>query len=170
MCNADKSIDRIDEYMIEYVKMSREHIDGLVKVEEQCFNSGFARQTFEKELENKLSTYVVALKDAQVVGYAGLWNICGEADIMNVGVCPDFRRMGIARGMLKKLIELCGGMQVFSINLEVRKSNYAAQKLYKKMGFEEVGIRPKYYENTEDAVLMKFDFKKEGNEDEDTCN
>ena len=106
--------------MIEYVRMCREHIDGMIEVEEQCFNSGFARQTFEKELENKIAIYVVALNGNTVAGYAGMWNICGEADIMHVGVHKDFRRQGIASGMLEKLIEIGEKEGVFAVNLEVR--------------------------------------------------
>lgn len=161
LCQADKSVGGKDEYMIEYVEMSREHMDGLIEIEEQCFNSGFAKQTFEKELENKISMYVTAVENKKVLGYAGLWNICGEADIMHVGVHKGFRRMGLAYGMLNRLIELCKENEIFAINLEVRKSNLAAQGLYKKLGFEEVGLRKKYYDNTEDAVLMKLDLEKD---------
>ena len=146
--------------MIEYMRMCREHIDGMIEIEKQCFDSGFARQTFEKELENKIAIYVVALKNGVIAGYAGLWNICGEADIMHVGVGKEFRRQGIAFEMLKRLIEICNEESVYEVNLEVRKSNDAAQKLYEKLGFERVGLRKNYYEGTEDAVLMKLDLEK----------
>lgn len=141
--------------MIEYVKMNRCHIEGMVEVEEQCFASGFARKTFEKELENKIAVYVVAEETGKVLGYAGLWNICGSADIMNVGVRRDSRRCGIGTEMLKRLIEICRSDGVFEINLEVRTSNTAARRLYFELGFEEVGLRKGYYDGTEDAVLMK---------------
>lgn len=170
MCHADKNIDRKDGFMIKYEKMSREHMDGLIEVEEQCFNSGFARQTFEKEFENKIAIYVSALEGEMIVGYAGLWNICGEADIMHIGVRKDFRRRGIAYGMLGWLIEMCREQKVFAINLEVRKSNEAARALYRKLGFEEIGMRKNYYDGTEDAVLMKLDLEKDDKENEDTCN
>ena len=143
--------------MIKYVKMCERHIDGMIEIEEQCFSSGFARKTFEKELQNKLSVYVVAEEDEKVIGYAGLWNICGEADIMNVGVHRDFRRRGVAYEMIKYLIELAEEDGAFAVNLEVRKSNSAARALYKKLGFYEIGIREKYYDGKEDAVLMKLD-------------
>lgn len=141
--------------MIEYIPMQRRHIDGLVEIEEQCFNSGFARKTFEKELENKIAVYFVAEIGEKPVGYVGLWNICGAADIIDVAVHKDFRRQGIGEKLIGKLIECCKNEDISEINLEVRISNLAAQNLYKKMGFSEVGQRPNYYENRETAILMK---------------
>ncbi len=155
--------------MIEYVPMQRRHIDGLVEIEEQCFNSGFARKTFEKELENKIAAYFVAENDGKPVGYAGLWNMCGAADIMDVAVHKDFRRQGIGEALIEKLIEYCKNEDISEINLEVRMSNLAAQSLYKKMGFMEVGQRPNYYENRETAILMKKILMEE-KQDENTCN
>ncbi len=141
--------------MIDYVPMTSQHIDDLVKIEEQCFNSGFAKATFQKELENKIAFYVVAVCDGVAVGYAGLWNMCQSADIMNVGVSPDFRRQGIAEGMIAELEKFCRNSKIFEINLEVRVSNTPARQLYKKMGFCEIGIRKGYYDGKEDGIFMK---------------
>lgn len=154
--------------MIEYVKMKREHIDGLVVVEEQCFNSGFARKTFEKELENKIAEYIVAVCDGMILGYAGLWNICGTADIIDVAVHKDFRRQGIAQKMMEKLIDICKEKEISEINLEVRESNFAAQSLYSGLGFEKCGERANYYKDRETAILMKKEIKEKS--DEDTCD
>ncbi len=141
--------------MINYVPMTSQHIDDLVKIEEQCFNSGFAEATFQKELENKIAFYVVAEHDGMAVGYAGLWNMCQSADIMNVGVSPDFRRQGIAERMIAELEKFCRNSGIFEINLEVRVSNTPARQLYEKMGFCEIGIRKGYYDGKEDGVFMK---------------
>ena len=154
--------------MIEYVKMEPRHIDGMVEVEEQCFNSGFARKTFEKELDNKIAEYVVAVSDGTVLGYAGFWNICGIADIIDVAVHKDFRRQGIARKMMYELDSICEEKKISEINLEVRESNLAAQSLYEGLGFRVCGRRPNYYENRETAILMKKEIKEKS--DEDTCN
>ncbi len=141
--------------MIEFVPMKKEHIQGLVEIEEQCFNSGYAEKTFLKELENKIAVYIVAINEEAVIGYIGLWNICGGADIIDVAVHKDYRRCGIGEGLIQKMLEICKNENIFEINLEVRASNIAAQNLYKKMGFTEVGFRKLYYENKEDAILMQ---------------
>lgn len=155
--------------MITFLKMEKSHIPGMTKVEEECFNSGFAAKTFEKELENKIAIYFVALCENKVLGYAGLWNICGTADIIDVAVGKDFRRQGIAEALLKKLFEECGKLEIKDINLEVRKSNEPAIALYKKLGFCENGLRKRYYENKEDAILMQKVLKK-GETNENSCN
>lgn len=155
--------------MIEIVPMNRSHIDGMVMVEEQCFNSGYARKTFEKEIENKIAIYFVAVKEDEVVGYVGLWNICGTAEIIDVAVHQDYRRQGVAKRLLEAMIDECERQGIFEINLEVRESNSGARELYKKLGFLENGLRKNYYENKETAILMQKKLLK-GETDEDTCN
>lgn len=147
--------------MISYLPMKEEYIDGMVEVEKQCFNSGFAEKTFKKELKNKIAMYVVAIDGDNVLGYAGLWNICGVADIIDVAVHRDFRRLGIAYNMLVTLIKAVRASGASEINLEVRVSNGAAQALYHKLNFEIVGQRPNYYQNRETAILMKRIFTEE---------
>ncbi len=155
--------------MIDYVPMKSEHIDGMVVVEEQCFNSGYAKKTFEKELENKIARYFVAIYNGEVVGYAGYWNACGVADIIDVAVHRDFRRINVGSCLVARMIYACRQENVQEMNLEVRVSNTAAIGLYQKMGFSMVGKRKNYYENKEDAYLMQIDFGK-GENNEDTCN
>lgn len=150
--------------MIEYTLLKKEHIDELCEIEKQCFNSGYAKRTFEKELENKLSVYYVAMLSGKAVGYAGIWNICGEAEVISVAVGKEFRRRGIARGLMKKLIEKCGETGVYAIHLEVREKNAAARALYEGLGFEYDGLRKGYYEGKEDAALMTLKIKKEDRE------
>lgn len=155
--------------MIEYERMKPCHIDGMTEIEKQCFDSGFARKTFERELENRIAAYIVATEHGRVVGYVGAWNICGTVDIMNVGVGCGFRRRGIASELLRHLIEVCREDGAEEINLEVRKSNFAARSLYEKLGFSECGLRRGYYDGKEDAVLMKC-VVVEDKADENTCN
>ena len=125
------------------------------------FSSGHGRQTFEKELENKIAFYVVAEEEGEVLGYAGLWNMCGSADIMNVGVLKNRRRQGIAEEMLRELLRYCCEKDIFEINLEVRVSNAPARQLYSKLGFCEVAVRKGYYDGKEDGIFMKKVLAKE---------
>jgi ribosomal-protein-alanine acetyltransferase len=77
----------------------------------------------------------------------------GEAEILNVAVEPCHRRLGVATMLLKAAILQRPGV----FYLEVRESNQAARNFYAKLGFESVGMRPKYYdEPPEAAVVMKF--------------
>lgn len=79
-----------------------------------------------------------------------------EAEIITIGVAPDFRRSGIASAMIGIIEKNLKSQGVKKIFLEVASNNTAAQKLYENMGFGTVGIRPKYYDGV-DAILMSKD-------------
>jgi ribosomal-protein-alanine N-acetyltransferase len=72
-----------------------------------------------------------------------------EREILNVAVAPDFRRKGVAMFLLRHELDL--GTVHF---LEVRESNTAAQALYRKLGFVEVGRRSKYYDHPEETAIV----------------
>jgi ribosomal-protein-alanine N-acetyltransferase len=94
---------------------------------------------------------IVAVSGTTVVGFL-LWRAVAtdEAEILNLAVQPAFRRRGIA-------LELLKGLSLPRIFLEVRESNHAARALYLRAGFEECGLRRKYYENpTEDGIVMRL--------------
>ena len=110
---------------------------------------------FEKALDNSCAYLLVALEGDTVAGYAELWNIAGEGQLMDIAVLPSFRRLHIAQGLLEHLFDYAKHQEISRILLEVRISNDAARNLYQKLGFLEDGIRKEYYQdNREDAVLM----------------
>ncbi|SPE22363.1 GCN5-related N-acetyltransferase [Candidatus Sulfopaludibacter sp. SbA3] len=96
----------------------------------------------------------VALCGNRVAGFLAARSIdAGECELLNLAVSPDFRRQGVARALIQALTR---GYQR-TIFLEVRESNEAARKLYKSMGFQEIGTRPAYYDfPPEAAIVMKF--------------
>jgi ribosomal-protein-alanine N-acetyltransferase len=90
-----------------------------------------------------------------IVGYCGMYTTPGEGEIVNVAVHPAFRRRGIARRLLKRLLEEGRDAQVERFILEVRRSNENAVALYEGLGFQTLGIRPGFYEHPrEDALIM----------------
>ena len=87
--------------------------------------------------------------------YCLYWELCNDIDIHNVAVHPDYRRHGVGRGMLGHVVREARRIGSQSITLEVRKSNVAAQALYRSLGFETCGVRKGYYSNDgEDAWVM----------------
>ena len=94
----------------------------------------------------------------QVVGMVVTWIILDEAHIGTIATHPLYRRRGVAEALLRRALHdatLHGAQKAF---LEVRRSNLAAQGLYRKFGFEIAGVRPHYYkDNQEDALLMNLD-------------
>ncbi len=144
------------------VPMTKEHVAGIKKVDDSCFESPWSLKAFESELENPIAFYFVAVKDDEVIGYCGYWWTFGEAQITNIAVSPEYRQKGIASALMDEMINHCREMDVLSITLEVRVSNNAAISMYEKYGFERVGLRPKYYNNKEDALLMTKEIEKIG--------
>lgn len=83
--------------------------------------------------------------------------VIDEAHILKLAVLTPYRRSGIGRKLLAHAIELARGESLTALFLEVRMGNEAARALYLKEGFEIVGMRPRYYQDTgEDALLMRL--------------
>jgi len=142
--------------MIRYVQMEERHVEAVAALERVCFCDPWSINSIRYELTNPLSYWLIAESDGQLVGYVGSQSVIDEADIMNIAVSPDFRRKGIAREMINRLIEVLKTKQVHSLTLEVRVSNAGAIALYSQLGFQQVGLRPGYYRNPkEDALILR---------------
>lgn len=90
-----------------------------------------------------------------IVGFLGTWYMHDEAHIVSVGVRSDYRGFGIGELLLIGAIEQAQKRRMQAVTLEVRISNHIAQNLYKKYGFEKMGVRKGYYsDNREDALIM----------------
>ena len=140
--------------MIEIQRLCAEDIDAVYRIECACFTDAYTKETFERELTNKISYYITARIDGVIVGYAGMWRIVDEAEVISIASAPKFQRCGVGPALLEHLVTECARRAVQTIRLEVRQGNLAAQQLYQKFGFEPYGIRKRYYDNTEDAILM----------------
>ena len=131
--------------------MKPHHLDGVVNIENICFANPWSRADLEQQLNLDTSHFAVATVDEKGVGYMGLQVFCGEGYVTNVAVLPEYRRQGIAKMLIEKQLQ----NDMSFITLEVRESNLPAIKLYESCGFENVGIRPKFYSNpTENAIIM----------------
>lgn len=138
--------------------MKKEHLSSIAELEKEAFGALNAEKTLLKELENKIAVYLVAISDGKILGYIGIWNVCGEAEIINIAVRPEERRKGVGKFLLEEIFSYLRENEVSSLNLEVRESNISARSLYEKLGFEIIGERKKYYDGKETAILMKKDF------------
>lgn len=136
--------------------MQLEDLPAVLVIERASFPTPWSERSFHSELTaNKYARYFVAEGPGCLAGYAGVWIILNEAHVTNIAVHPDHRRQGIGRRLLEALIHQAVKEGCDSISLEVRKSNYSAQALYRQYGFEPMGIRRGYYvDNNEDAIIM----------------
>lgn len=144
--------------------MEDQDIDEVMIIEQASFPTSWPSNAFWNEIHrNKLAQYFVArapvLKDGTVsmklVGYAGMWIVLDEAHITTIAVHPQFKGRKIGEQLLLELFSRGIEKGTKWATLEVRESNRAAQALYKKYGFSQVGLRKNYYlEEKENAVVM----------------
>ena len=140
-------------------RMTMEDIPSVVEIENQCFSLPWSPNSFEESLSRKDTIFLVCEEDEKqhiITGYMGLYVSFDEASVTNVAVSPMFRKKGYGEALVvaaKEAVKAEGAENIF---LEVRVSNEPAISLYKKLGFEELGIRKKFYEHpVEDAIIMK---------------
>ena len=142
--------------MIEIVSMTRAHVKWIAEIEKLCFSDPWSENSIVSELDNPLALWLVAVDGERVAGYVGSQSVLGQTDMMNIAVHPDDRRRGIAERLVAELIEKLTEKGSGSLMLEVRVSNEPAKALYEKLGFKQVGLRPRYYTKPrEDALILR---------------
>lgn len=136
-------------------KMTLGHLEKIKKILKEDFDGFWNENILRSELENPASMYIVAIDEKNnIVGYAGIWQPIDEAHITNIVTKKDKRNNKIGTKMLEKLIDIAKERRLKDITLEVNVNNILAINLYKKYNFKEVGLRKKYYNNTDDAIIM----------------
>ena len=140
--------------------MTADHVSQVAQLEKLCFRDPWSENSVASELNNPLSLWLVAVEGEKVAGYVGSQSVMGESDMMNVAVHPDFRRQGIGERLILELIDQLENRGNHSLTLEVRASNVSAIALYRKLGFEQVGLRKNYYRNPkEDALILRKEWE-----------
>ena len=157
------SDDREPDIRIEPMRAA--DLEAVLHIERASFHTPWSRQAFLHELErNQVAGLWVARAGRSggadgtgtVVGYLCLWAVADEVHVTNLAVDPAWRGEGIGRLLLGTLLvhhRAGGAHRAF---LEVRPGNVGARRLYKGLGFREVGRRRGYYVDTgEDALLLE---------------
>jgi len=144
--------------------MELKDVEQVYAIDVLSFSLPWSERSYRFELtENKNSRpWVAEAVDAggahQVVGMVVTWVILDEAHIATIATHPAFRRRGIGRRLLVRVLEDAAEHGAQKVFLEVRRNNLAAQKLYEQFGFRVTGVRPRYYVDTqEDALLMTLE-------------
>ncbi len=137
-------------------RMTARDIETVTELELLCFEDAWTEKHFRHEVENsRVSVPMVAEIRGEIVGYIVPWFIEDEIHIANIAVSPLYRRRRIAEYLLNTILKEGEKQGSVFVYLEVRVSNAPAIRLYKKFGFVTAGIRSKYYQNGEDALLME---------------
>jgi len=136
-------------------QMTNEHLNQIADILFSQFDEFWSYDILKDELNSKNSNYLIATLNDTIVGFAGIKVMLDETDIMNIVVRKDFRNQGIGTLLLKNLINLSKEKNLNTITLEVMEENYPAIHLYKKFGFQRVGIRKNYYQG-KNGLLMSY--------------
>ena len=141
--------------MLTVRQMEEADLGSVARIEASIFSKPWSEEGFRDSLRIPNTVYLVAEQDGSIAGYIGMLCVLDEGEITNVAVAEGFRRQGIGERLLSSLLQAGRKKGVDSFTLEVRESNSSARRLYRKLGFQEEGIRRNFYEKpTEDAILM----------------
>ncbi|MEO8477502.1 MAG: ribosomal protein S18-alanine N-acetyltransferase [Actinomycetota bacterium] len=128
-------------------------------IERQVYSRPWSPNLFIAEMtEPNNRCYLVARADKLVVGYAGMICYGDEAHITNIAVDPQQHRRHIGTRLLLEEMRQAVEVGAQAVSLEVRVTNWGAQRMYGRFGFRPVGIRRNYYQDlNEDALIMWTD-------------
>ena len=138
--------------------MIREFLAGdeffIAELEKECFSDPWSADAVISSVKEGVRFFLVE-EEGVVLGYVGLQSVLDEGYITNIAVTKTARGKGLAKALLSELDKVAAQLSLSFISLEVRVGNHAAISLYEKCGYENVGIRPNFYDNPrEDAIIM----------------
>lgn len=150
---------------VRLLPMAVRDLDEVIDVESHSHESTWTKGNFIDSLNAGCWAYCLRrLADDdedsdELMAYCVLLPGVNELELLNITVDPSYRKKGYAQRVLGIMEDLASSRSIESIFLEVRVGNKPAIQLYKKLGYEQVGLRKDYYPLTsggrEDAIVMK---------------
>lgn len=125
-------------------------VKELEKAQNICILS---ENAIKNDLNDENYIYLVARKDNEIIGYIATSKVIDTVDILSIVIKEEYKKRGIATKLLQFIFEL---ENISKVMLEVRRSNIPAQRLYEKLGFNNIYTRKNYYpDNHEDAIIYE---------------
>ena len=138
-------------------KMTLAQLDAVVAVEKAAYEFPWTRGNFIDALAAGYDAQVLC-EGTQLLGYFIVMAGVDEMHLLNITVAPGVQGRGHARFMLGEIVALCRGAAAQKLWLEVRGSNIRARAIYRRFGFDDIGLRKGYYPapqgQREDAIVM----------------
>ena len=147
--------------LIELAQIS--DIDEIVALENRAFPYPWSRNVLLGEIDGESFSYVYVARlvdesgiPGRIIGYHFFWLVADEIHVLNIAVDPEYQGLGLGKILMNFAADFGRERDAQCMILEVRVSNTPAQALYHTLGFQQVGLRKKYYANNkEDAYAMK---------------
>lgn len=135
-------------------KMTIEDFNQIKDKLKEDFDEFWNENILKSEIENPNSKYFVVKENEEIIGFAGILVLIDSTEITNIVVKKTKRGNGISNLLLEKLINETIKLNKEKISLEVNENNTIAINLYKKYNFKKVGLRKKYYNGIDNAIIM----------------
>jgi len=142
--------------------MGPDDIPAVAALEERVFADPWSENAFREELATASRRYLVAEEGRAILGYGGLLVVEDDAHIVTLAVEPGTRGRGLGTRLMLRLAEEALRAGAAHLTLEVRVSNQPAQSLYRRFGFETVGLRRHYYRDEDALIMWALDIDSEG--------
>ncbi len=142
--------------------MSPDDIPAVAALEQRVFADPWSENAFREELATASRRYLVAEEGRAILGYGGLLVVEDDAHIVTLAVEPGTRGQGLGTRLMLRLAEEALRAGAAHLTLEVRVSNQPAQSLYRRFGFETVGLRRHYYRDEDALIMWALDIDSEG--------
>lgn len=139
-------------------RAQRDHLDALEAIEQASFTTDrISRRSFKRFIDQQIGDFQVAVVDGEVVGYfIVLYRQATQlARLYSLAVKPQWRRHGIGSQLLDAAEQAADERHCLFLRLEVKTDNYGAQEMYHKAGYYDMEIRPEYYEDDSDALILQ---------------
>jgi ribosomal-protein-alanine N-acetyltransferase len=139
-------------------EMNIKDLDDVLIIENSSSLAPWSKNMFLNELENPLSHCFViktgALPCSALIGFICFRNVTDESELLNIGVHPHYRQLGVGKTLMEFYMNFCSQMGIKRFYLEVNSSNRSAIRLYQHFSYQSSGSRKKFYQGKFDALLM----------------
>ncbi|MDO5484367.1 MAG: ribosomal protein S18-alanine N-acetyltransferase [Desulfovibrionaceae bacterium] len=123
-------------------------------LEKRCFSLPWSEEQCRAAFSQKAFAAFGLWRGTALIAYISFYHTADELEILNLAVCPEERRKGFGRRVLRQVLQVACKMDIQNVLLEVRRSNRAAIALYESCGFRQAGTRPRYYSDTNEDALI----------------
>ncbi len=134
-----------------------EHLKQMAEIEREAFDQPWTENMFIPELSADNAYYLVGVRGDEVLCYGGFHKVLDEGHITNIAVKSTERGRGFGKFLMAMLISKAREAGIKHLTLEVKSTNEVAKNMYSGFGFRVEGVRKKYYNNREDALIMWMD-------------
>lgn len=136
-------------------KLELGDLEDLLDLERQGYPNPWSESVFRSCFSENYRLWGVDLS-GQLAGYGIVAYLADEAHLLNLCVAPRHRKAGAGRLLFRYLMAQAARDGMVRLLLEVRQSNAPALALYQGEGLERIGLRPRYYPDGEDAIVMSL--------------